>query len=249
MHRFFLAPDRCTGPELRLSEADSHHAVRVLRLTPGTRIEILDGAGRRLDCELIGTDRRAATARILAERHQDAPPRVHLAVAILKGRAMDWLVQKATELGAAEIHPLFTERTIPRLGADTPESWVEAWHTTAVEASKQCGNAWLPRIHPPLRLEAWVAAPPHTSGPWLAAMLRSDTRSPRQVLATLPRVPTCVTALIGPEGDLTEAEQDSLLAAGAHAISLGPLTLRAETAAVAALAILQHELAAQREMA
>ncbi len=243
MHRFFLPPEQCTGGIVTLGAADSRHASRVLRLRPGETIEVLDGAGRRLTCRLRSVDRAAVTAEVMNEARQDAPPRVTLAPAVLKGRAMDWLIQKATELGATAIRPVTTARTIVRLEPREAAERVLQWRVTAMEASKQCGNAWLPEIVEPAELPDLLADERCASGLRFAAMLGPGMQRPGEALASWTPDAGEVWFFTGPEGDYTDAERERLLGASVRPVTLGPLVLRAETAAIAGLAIVQHELA------
>lgn len=240
MHRFFVSPEHFGRTTVLLDEGESRHATRVLRLGVGGEIELLDGAGRCAAARLVRADRSGVEAEVLTVRQVPRPPAVGLAAAVLKGRAMDFLVQKATELGVAEIHPLLTERTVVRIGAGEAEEKVAGWRSTAIEACKQCGNPWLPRFHPPVGLREFVAKSP--GGLMLVAALAGAPRFPGEVLRRRDPVPAEVTVIIGPEGDLTAEELAALIGAGAVPITLGSLVLRGETAAVASLAIVQHEL-------
>lgn len=239
MHRFFLPPEACETAVVSLDAADSHHARRVLRLEPGDPVEILDGAGRILAGRVAAVERQGVTVVVDGVCRIEAPPRIGLAVSVLKGRAMDWLVQKATELGATEIHPLLPERGVVRIAADEAAAKIEGWRTTAIEACKQCGNPWLPKFHAPTTPEGFLAA--HSGGLLLVAALWGSPRLPGEILAGLPERPDGITVVVGPEGDLTPQEARTLEGAGAVPFTLGPLVLRAETAAIAALAVLQHE--------
>jgi len=246
MHRFFVRTGAPVGEVVTLDEGDSHHAARVLRLEAGAEVGLLDGAGRRLGARVVGVDRRATRVRIEREERVAAPPRVGLAPTCLKGKAMDYLVQKATELGVARLSPLVTERAVVRLDpGDTDgdaERRVADWTRTAVEACKQCGNPWLPVIDRPVTLEAFLAG--RRPGLLLVASLRADARPLRGLLSG--GVVDGVTLVLGPEGDFTPAEEDRLREAGARPMGLGPLVLRAETAAVAGLAVVQYELGQPR---
>ena len=243
MHRFFLSPESCRAGRVTLDERDSHHASRVLRLEPGAEVEILDGAGGRLAGRVATVDKRAVTVDIRERDTVPAPPRVVLVPALLKGRAMDFLVQKATELGATEIRPVETERCVARVRPDEAEGKVAGWMETAVEACKQCGNPWLPGITPPVGLQESFRGLPGR-GLVLVASLEPGARLPGEIVgAASVAAAEGVVLYTGPEGDFTSAEYGWLRdGAGALPMTLGPLVLRAETAVLAALAVLQHEL-------
>ncbi|MBL9135863.1 MAG: 16S rRNA (uracil(1498)-N(3))-methyltransferase [Verrucomicrobiales bacterium] len=240
MHRFFVAPEQVGAERVTLDSDESHHAIKVLRLQYGDTVELLDGAGRILEGRIASTDRRAVGIEVSQVRRQPAPPPVALAPALIKGRAMDWMIQKATELGATAISPLVLDRSVVRVAATEADTWMGGWRTTCLEACKQCGNAWMPRLDPPRTLEAFL----HRRRPGLlvVASLLPEAGEARRILNSTEAVET-VTLVIGPEGDFSERESAALLAAGARPMSLGPLVLRAETAATAGLAVLQHELA------
>lgn len=251
MHRFVLSSGEgmgaVAGTRLTLGPEDSHHAARVLRLGPGDEVEGLDGSGGVLACRVAGGGRHALEVEVRSVRRQTAPMPVALAPALLKGRAMDFLIQKATELGATSIAPLLTARTVARVADGETAGRVADWTRTAREACKQCGNAWMPRIEAPVGLDRYLAGAREVARDALrvAAMLRPEARWPGQVLdeaeAALRSGP--MTLITGPEGDFTPEEEQSLIEAGVHPITLGPLVLRAETAVVAGLAVLQHERA------
>jgi 16S rRNA (uracil1498-N3)-methyltransferase len=158
---------------------------------------------------------------------------------------MDDIVRKATELGAARIVPLVTERTQVHLASDRSDRKTEKWQTVALEAAKQCGNPWLPDLAAPIALPAFLTAPTSFDLK-LVASLEPTARSLKPVLDAFTsahgRPPASVLWLVGPEGDFSPAEHASLRAAGFEPITLGPLVLRCETAAIAALSILTYEL-------
>ena len=160
---------------------------------------------------------------------------------------MDEIVRQATEIGAARIVPLLSERTQVHLDDDRAEKKVEKWRTAAVEAAKQCGNPWLPEIAPVQKLANFLT----TVGDYdlkLVASLHAGTASLKTTLAHFRTKNNCsphrVLWLVGPEGDLSTAEMTALIMAGFAPITLGPLVLRCDTAAICALSILNHELAA-----
>lgn len=250
MHRFHVDPSQSQGPILTLSEKESHHALKVLRIRVGEKVVALDGAGTEFKCETIETTRDAVRLKVLQKNHiPPLPYQLTLVQAIPKGKTMDTIVQKATELGAARIVPLMAERTVSQLEEDTAASKVEKWQAICVESIKQCGSAWLPKIELPQTPAAFLASGerPELS---LLATLQSDARHPRlhfrEFAEERKRLPRTLSVWVGPEGDFTPAEINAIRSAGALPITLGPLILRSETAAIYCLAALNYELQAPR---
>jgi 16S rRNA (uracil1498-N3)-methyltransferase len=172
---------------------------------------------------------------------------VTLAQALPKGPSMDAIVRKATEIGAAHIIPLETARTQVHLDADRSDKKIEKWQIAALEAAKQCGNPWLPKIAPVTKLERLLG----DCGAYelvLVASLQAGAQGFKAVLAAWMKAhgqgPRSVLWLVGPEGDFTAEEMEAVLAAGAVPVTLGPLVLRCETAAIYALSVLSYELGA-----
>ncbi|MBI5800720.1 MAG: 16S rRNA (uracil(1498)-N(3))-methyltransferase [Verrucomicrobia bacterium] len=240
MHRFHVPPGTANGAEVTLSPEESHHALRVLRLAPGDAVTLLDGAGVEARGSVLAADKRAVRIAV-RERivHSPLPCAVTLLQALPKGRLMDSIVEKATELGAARIVPLLTEHTISRPDEDHAASKLEKWRTTALEAVKQCGNPWLPRIEAPVSFADFLRRKEHFDLA-LVASLHPGARPMRTVFAEFQarenRRPTTVAVWVGPEGDFTPQEIAALVSSGVHPITLGPLVLRCDTAAVAVLA-------------
>ncbi len=170
------------------------------------------------------------------------PFRITLGQAIPK-KSMDLIVQKATELGVASIVPLASERTLVKLDDDSKK--MDRWREIALESCKQCGNNWLPEIQPPQKARAFLEALPKFDLK-LIASLQPDAKPLKSILSSTSPLqssnsPTLLI-LIGPEGDFTPAELNLAKSAGCLPLSLGPLVLRAETAAIYTLSILHHEL-------
>ena len=155
MHRFYLAPNDWSSAALTGTEA--HHARNVLRLQPGDRVVLFDGQGREGTAEITALDSAAVRLRILQEAV--TPPlraRITLAQAIPKGKNMDLIVQKAVEIGAAEIFPLLSARTVVHLDPESAAQKQAKWQTVALEAAKQCGQNWLPQVQTPRTLDDFL---------------------------------------------------------------------------------------------
>lgn len=248
MHRFHLPPARCQEPTLTLDGAEAHHALQVLRVTVGEPVVVLDGAGRELRCAVTAIQRRVLALEILAvRRHDPLPCRLVLCQAVTKTRSMEWIVQKATELGAARVLPILAERSVPQFEGDQGGRKTQKWREIAIESIKQCGSPWLPQIDEPVRLARGLAAS-GASELTLLGSLQPGARHPRSILELFrsgqSHNPREVAVWIGPEGDFTPAELEAIQTAGGKPITLGPSVLRAETAAVYCLAVLSYELQA-----
>ena len=220
-----------------LPAAEAHHCRHVLRLKEGDALTLFDGRGHAAQCAIAALTSQTVRLTVLAQTCTPALRcRITLAQAVTK-KSMDWIVQKATELGVAAIVPIVSERTIVRLDDDAPK--LDRWREIALESCKQCGNNWLPVIEPPRRALEYFANP----GPFdlpLIASLQPGAQPLHQLLPA--QRPASVLILIGPEGDFTPAEISAARQAGCQPLSLGPLVLRAETAAIYTLSILHHEL-------
>jgi 16S rRNA (uracil1498-N3)-methyltransferase len=244
MHRFHLPPEKCRGQSLRLEGREAHHALHVLRLKPGDRV--LDGAGSTLLCDVEGV---AKDSLALAVREKQSarplPCSLTLLVAIPKGKIIEDIIQKSVELGVQRIVPLLTERVIIQLDGDAVETKRDKWQQVAVEAIKQCGAAWLPRVEKPQTISDALSRGEQIELP-LVGSLQTERRHPREWIAEFQqqhgRLPNSAGVWIGPEGDFTLAELQAIEAAGAKPITLGELTLRVETAAIYCLSFLNYEL-------
>ena len=246
MHRFYIPPAAWNPDALRLDEAESHHALNVLRLQPGEKIVVFNGQGTEATAQLLpeSTKRGVLLQTLHRAKTPPLPCWVTLAQAIPKGKNMDLIVQKATELGAAEIAPLLSERTVTRVESDENASVKQArWQGTVIEAAKQCGQNWLPTVAlPQTPKEFFAGRPPGTFDLMLIASLQSDSCHLRALLEEHAAKPKSALILVGPEGDFTPAEISLAKSAGCRPITLGPIVLRTETAAIYCLSVLSYEL-------
>jgi len=249
MHRFHLPPERWDSATLDPSE--SHHCSHVLRLDAGDRITVFDGCGREAQAVIRAVRSAVVSIEITAASVSPRPPAaITLAQAIPKGKNMDLVVQKAVELGAAAIVPLVSERTIVQLDQADALRKQGKWQEIALEACKQCGQNHLPSVALPVRMRDFLSHGTGSELP-LIASLQPGARPLKSVLADFRaehgRLPRTVTILIGPEGDFTPAETASAISSGCHPITLGPIILRTETAAIYCLSVLAHECFETRE--
>ncbi|BBI98390.1 ribosomal RNA small subunit methyltransferase E [Ferrigenium kumadai] len=236
MPRFYCPPPLPTSGSFDLPPEAAHHASRVLRLREGDRVEIFDGIGNERRGVIAGISGKHVTVGELAatDTHRESPLRVVLAQALSSSEKMDWVIQKATELGVTEIQPLDTERSVARLTADRAAKRMEHWRQVAISACEQCGRNVLPEIHAPLDIMAWLRQVQDSPETRLILLPQGATS-----LHAQPKPQNGVVLLIGAEGGFAPAESETALSCGFAPIRMGARVLRTETAAVAGLAALQ----------
>jgi 16S rRNA (uracil1498-N3)-methyltransferase len=267
MHRFYISPNDWSPDALVLRDGEAHHARDVLRLKRGDKAVVFNGRGHEITAEIVDVGKNEVRLRKL--HHAQTPPlrcRITLAQAIPKGKNMDLIVQKAVEIGASEIAPLISERTIVDLDPKEAAQKQSKWQQVAIEAAKQCGQNWLPQISRPRKLKIFFTdldvATATSSSPQraiglpgadsslanlrLVGSLQPDARHLKKVLSDYEAEhhhrPDRILMLIGPEGDFTPAELALAKSHGCIPITLGPIILRVETAAIYCLSVLSYEL-------
>ncbi|HSG61027.1 MAG TPA: 16S rRNA (uracil(1498)-N(3))-methyltransferase [Pseudomonadales bacterium] len=219
---------------INLDDDASHYLLKVLRSPVGYQFVMFDGSGVEYDVELVEATKKSATVDILSVRDglSESPLASHLAIGISKGDRMDFVLQKATELGVTEITPLFTEHGDVKLSGDRLEKKMQHWLGVIRSACEQCGRSVLPRLHAPLRFEQLLSN--ETSE--IKLVLYPTSHEPLREIQT----PKSACLLIGPEGGLSQREIDQSLHAGFTSLQIGPRVLRTETAPIAALSLLQY---------
>lgn len=231
MPRVFFDPSRLSGDVLTLDGPDVHHLVRVLRLGPGDALTALDGAGAAYDAVVESASKDTLVARVTARRELPVPPlAVTLYQALPKADKLEWIIQKATELGVSRIVPVAAERSVVKLAGDRAEGKLARWQKIAQEAAEQSERGTVPVVAAPVewkRLE-------RVEGP---ALVLSERHQGRTLLQALPEAPGSLALFVGPEGGWAPAELDRLEALGVLPVTLGPRILRTETAGLAAIAI------------
>ena len=250
MPRFYCPISLAPGALLDLPAGAARH-VQVLRLQPGDPITLFNGGpgipghGGEFDATVVRMGR--SDVQVLVGAHQpverEASRAVHLAVGMPANDRMDWLVEKAAELGVASIQPLMTERSVLRLSGERAAKKVAHWQSVAISASEQCGGNRVPVIHEVLSFAAWIKARSGAAtGLALLLSLRAGTQGLHDAVRALDSAAgpadQAITFLSGPEGGLSATEEDVALAGGFAPVTLGPRVLRSETAALAALAAL-----------
>ena len=237
--RFFADVPMAAGAALSLPEGTARH-VQVLRLQPGHVITLFNGQGGEWDATITRMGRSDVEVTLDAHRRDDreAGRAVQLALGMPANERMDWLIEKATELGVAGLQPLHTSRSVLRLAGDRADKKQKHWQSVAVAACEQCGGNRVPAVAPVQDLAEWLKSLPpiDLQAPALRCLLSlADGSMPLAlVLARLtPAAPVCF--LSGPEGGLSPAEEALASAHGFVPVTLGARVLRAETAALAAL--------------
>lgn len=245
---FLFAEAEAGGDRLVLDSRESHHLVRVLRAEAGASVEVLDGRGRRYAGRLERADGKAARIRVEGvERVAPPSPELVLIQAVPKGRAMEASLRMATEIGVGRIFPLFTDHGEVRLRGGRLDAKVGKWNGILIEACKQCGLPFLPRLEAPVGLREWLRG--GRSGPGgsesgelrLVAALERETRPLVRCLREAGAVSRIAYA-VGPEGDFSGAEYGLLREAGFLPVSLGANVLRAETAVAYGLGVIDHAM-------
>lgn len=244
VHRFYAAPLPAPGSDVRLSAEEGHHLTRVLRLQTGARVLVFDGGGRQHEATVADDDPRRPVLRLGAPIAAAAESlvRITIGVTVLKGRKLDTVIRDATSFGVNDIVPLLTQRTESGGRQRAGDRLVDRWRGVAVAAAKQCGRAVVPAVHHPVTFRQFLedvrpcairlllVEPAAATADGGAAGIDPPGNHPRPASAALA---------IGPEGGWTGAEIEAADTAGFGMLTLGRRTLRAETAPVAALAVLR----------
>lgn len=236
----------CPDPEVgRLSPEESHHCLNVMRQKEGDYCTVFDGRGLELKVKIKGTEKKIVTfekvSRNQTTRGEDT---ICLAQALTKLKSMDLIIQKATELGVTEIVPLQSDRSVAQVDSESADAKVDKWRQIAIDAAKQSGQNWLPSIMAPVKPKAFVEALPRNTIKIIGS-LQTEARPLKKILQETigaTKSPRKVVLMIGPEGDFTPAEIGEARAAGFLPVSLGPIVLRSETAAIYTLSTILYEL-------
>jgi len=234
--RVYVDEPLASGAQIRLGESAAGHVVRVLRLRSGDVLTLFNGRGGEYAASIDKLHGGEVTLSVGEHRpiERESPFPLTLAQGVSRGERMDLVVQKATELGVARLVPVLTERSVVRLDTEQADRKSSHWRAIVTAACEQCGRNRLPEVALPAQLREFLR---QSAGDGVRLLLSPEAT---RRIEDAPRSATGVTVLIGPEGGLSEAEQEDALAAGFTAVNLGPRVLRTETAAIAALTLLQR---------
>ena len=241
MRRFFIDPETAVDSEFFLSEQESHHLQRVLRLQSGSLLQLLDGRGNVYDAEIVELGKQVKLT-ILKSRFvkQDAIP-LRVCQSVLKGQKMELLIQKCTELGVKEFTPFYSERSqLKKKELSKITKKYERWQRIVEEACKQCGTPWAMKLQPLLSFEEMVTGAPQQAQKILFWEEEQTANSLHGL--QLQRDAAGVQIVFGPEGGFPEEEVQQARDEGFYILSLGDRILKAETANIAAVSIVQHLL-------
>ena len=227
----------------RIAGNPAYHVMRVLRLHVGDPLTVFDGTGGEFAATIdeLGKDEITVTLARHRPIERESPLSITLVQALARGERMDWVMQKATELGVARIVPLASERSVVRLDAQQAQARLKHWRAIVIAACEQCGRNRLPEVTSPVALAEFLSAEfPGGTPPASLRLILSP--GARLRVRDLDEKPGQVIVLVGPEGGLSEAEQQAAERGGFQPLALGPRILRTETAALAMLAALQERL-------
>jgi 16S rRNA (uracil1498-N3)-methyltransferase len=244
--RFFISPDQVAGPSIVIANEDVRHIAAVLRMKPGEMLTLCDGQGTEYAVKIAQVGKSEIKTEITGQsKRESAYPRIVLGQGLPKFDKMDFIVQKATELGVAEIVPLITERTVVKLKDE--EKRVARWRKICREAAMQSNRADIPKVENIRTLGDFIRT--LAPGPLTLLLLpwEQGTEPIKNILRPHPAVKNIIV-LIGPEGGFSEKEAEQAREKGFHLVSLGSNILRTETAAVAVLSMILYETSADNQI-
>jgi 16S rRNA (uracil1498-N3)-methyltransferase len=246
MHRFFAPNTSDDASEISLIDDEAHHALKVLRVREGDGVSVLNGKGVEFLCDVQNAQKKSVQLRVVEVQRSSEPiSPITLIQGIPKGKIIESIIQKATELGVSRVVPLLSERVVTHLDDDSAEDKREKWQRVAIEACKQCGQRWLPKVEAPVTTTEFLQRAEKFEFA-VVGCLEKDSRHLKQFVGKLMSPPKSVAVWVGPEGDFSPSEYAAIKQSGACPITFGPLVLRSETAAIYALSIVSHELEGKR---
>lgn len=232
--RVYLDQPLSVSGQLQLDEQSSHYLLKVLRMGSGRELILFNGTGGEYLAEIIEAGKKSVVVNIksFSAENRESSLSIELAIGISRGERMDWVLQKATELGVSKVTPLITERTEVKVSGDRQDKKMQHWQQILISACEQCQRNILPQLHEPKSINAWIGK------------VTADQkfvlhhRHAKKLQST--EKPSSVCLLIGPEGGLTEDEIQLAESQGFTSLRLGPRVLRTETAPIAAISLVQY---------
>jgi 16S rRNA (uracil1498-N3)-methyltransferase len=233
--RVYLPSALAAGAVLELGEQSTHHLTHVLRLRPGAQVRVFDGKGHEHEATVRELRRARVTVELGAAVSSVPEPRLSITLAqgMPRGDRMDFILQKAVELGVSAVQPLWTERSQSRAAGERLEKRLRHWRGVVISACEQCGRATLPALDPPVEYRAWLNG---DAGPDCRLLLVPEAG---RSLGELQSPGNAILLLVGPEGGISAGETRLAVESGFSPVRMGPRILRTETAALAILAGLQ----------
>lgn len=237
--RIYCQQALVVGEHLTLDQRNSHYLLHVLRIKQGDELALFDGLGEQYHAVVTEVGRKqvvvAVDKIITGVNETESPLHITLAIAISKGERMDWVMQKATELGVSVIQPLITKRVDVKLNKERMQKKYQHWQGVVIGACEQSGRNILPKLMLPVSIDDWL----DTVAADVKLVLRADGKSFSEITNNYSPAPKSAVVLIGPEGGLCEAEIASAEQAGFLSTGFGKRVLRTETAPIVALSLLQ----------
>jgi 16S rRNA (uracil1498-N3)-methyltransferase len=245
--RFYASGDDIEGSTVLLSKEETHHLAHVLRLSPGDEAYVFDGIGSEYRCKLTSFDGHRARLSIVEHLSDkvESPVCIVLAQALAKSEKFDLVVQKATELGVTEIVPLVTANTDLKLSDDRASKRLERWRRVSLEATKQSGRRTLPRVGDQIGVKEYLGQlykQRRVTNDKLVLLLFNETGGSTIGGVLQEWDGDRIVAFVGPEGGWTPEEIEIMFEYGVASVTLGPRTLRTETAAIAAVTLIQNRV-------
>lgn len=236
VHRIYISQVLEANTELELNAQASHYLSRVLRVTLGAALELFDGKNNCAQATVSNITKKTVCVHVesVSVVDKESPLNIHLGIGISKGDRMDWVMQKATELGVSSITPLYTERTEVKLKAEREQKKVQHWQQIMISACEQCQRNTLPTLHSPITLNEWLT---QQESDYALVLHHRTQKKLNEIITTQPKN---ISLLIGPEGGLSEEEITDAEKQGFNSVVFGKRVLRTETAPLTAISILQY---------
>jgi len=240
LSRYFIVPEEWQSDRVFLRGDEAHHCVRVLRAKLGDSVEVFDGCGGCAKGEISNLSKQEVEVTLIGEKQIEPPLQgIELIQTIPKGGNMEWIIQKAVELGVQTLVPVITEHSVVKHEQSSKK--LEKWQRVALEACKQCGQNYLPTIQPVQKLSNWMKDSRDFTGVEVVAALDERSEPLRDVLTTRVNELDSIRVLIGPEGDFSIDEYNYFYSEKMEFASLGELVLRVETATLYCISAIRYQ--------